>query len=1023
MTLFRHARVAPLAFVASFVACGQGTPAPVPPIAGSSSPASSGPPAHATEPPDEAVPSLRTGALAPVDVPGVLDLHVVGRFVGDGYETLAAQVSDLAQLEQVVVTVDAPPGLPAPLSFAFWPPETRWQASNGTGRVVWVRRPVATGPVTGDLFVPAGAPNLDSPGRHLHFRIADAATAKSDPAVKLKWLRALADHLSAGRGAWSAFATARLRSLADAEDPALHKKPSKPQPLPRARIAPTPPSHDELVELMDTTTGATAVQEALQQNRVLFLQQAAREKATVPIDQLKLPPIAHHPWAKMMTHLAPPPVEPLAADAPADFYYVRAASLPSLFHLLDQVDAWGTPAAHVLDERGEERDVAARYEAQLGLRRGPLTRALGPSVLGEVAVVGSDPYVKEGSDVTVLLRVKDRTLFGASLAATLGELEQAHGKLTRETRDHGGVPVSVARSADGAVRQQRATVGDVELVSNSGPALDVVLDTVKGSHPRLADEADFQFMLARDASTHADVLAYLGDRFVAEVVGPRQKVLEARREIALGELMGPGFAALLHGVVQGKSPAKVEDLFATGLLGKDEMTDASGAPIAWQPGAAATSSWGTPAAMTPLIDLPAPSMVTPSEKVSYERFASAYQSRWSRYIDPVALRVAFDEAARTVTADLRQLPLIEQTDYNEAADFVGAARFHARPIDRGARVVIGVGADSSTRRDLSHTLHGFGSHGHDLKLDWIGDWAAVGIADRGSLAQLLAAFDPQLPQRPVADEARHDPPLARLLTLPIYAELAVRSSAQAALALAALRLMANETIPGMFEWGEVDRHRDVPIVQIALKKDLTRELKGDAPEVDVYYAVTQGAFILTLQRWLLERLIDEQLDGTGPTSRDAPDGAAVDSTQLAVEIGSAPGKGLWSCVAWLLEQGVVEAGTARSRSAAEALFHGAPELAGNPAAIRALALAYLGATPTTPDGAAYAFSREGAVDPARGTAYAPIWPDAPVAGSPVAMIMDALTRVRTQEAFDDEGKDDAGKAMRSLHARATFGLR
>ena len=47
--------------------------------------------------------------------------------------------------------------------------------------------------------------------------------------------------------------------------------------------------------------------------------------------------------------------------------------------------------------------------------------------------------------------------------------EQAHGTLARETRNHDGVAVAVARSADGAVGQQRATIGDLELVSNSPP--------------------------------------------------------------------------------------------------------------------------------------------------------------------------------------------------------------------------------------------------------------------------------------------------------------------------------------------------------------------------------------------------------------------------------------------------------------------------------------------------------------------------------------------------------------------------
>ena len=1026
----RSALRASLVALVSVVACGEATPPPKPPAAPAPS-ASASVPVGAVEPPDEAIPTLRTGSIAPEEVPGVQDLHLFGRAVEGGTEILAAEmpsgpVAEWANVAyggatSTVVALDVPPGQPSPLSFVTQQ-TSQWESPPaGRPALLWVRRPVSSAPATGELFFAARTRSSAEPGRHVHFRITDTASKKNDPRVRIEWMRALADHVATWGGAWGTFASLRLRALAEAQDPARKKKPDHkpPRPLPRVRIAPTPPTHDELADLMETTTGETAVQEALQQNRVLFLQ-TAKEKPTVPLDQLKLPPIAHHPWAKMMAHLGAPPAEPLATMAPADFYYVRAASLPALFSLLDQVDEWGTPAGHLLDGRGEERDVAARYEAQLGLRRGPLTRALGPSVIGEVAVVGSDPYVKEGSDVTVLLRAKDRTLLSASLAGTLADLEKAHGALTHETRDHGGVTVSVSRSADGAVRQQRASAGDVEIVSNSARALDAVLDTVQGHHPKLADEPDFQFMLARDASVRGDVLAYMGDRFVSEVVGPRQKVLEARREIALGELMGPGFAALLYGVEQGKSPGKVDDLYASGLLGKDEMTHASGAPIAWQPGAAASSPWGTPAAMTPLIDLPAPAMVTPSEKASYERFARAYQSRWSAYIDPVALRVAFDDAAKTVTADLRELPLIDATDYNDVADFVGASRFNARPIDRGMRIVAGIGKDARMRRELTQDVRGFT---HDFKFDWVGDWVAAGAADRGSLAALLAATDDNLLQLPSADDVHrsHDPDVATIATLPVYVEVAVRSQVQAALAITALRVLADQTIPGMFDWGEVGKHRDVPIVQIELKNKLTRMLGGDAPPVDLYYAVTDGALIVTLQRWLIERLIDEQLDGAGPSVAEAS--AGPDATQMAVEIGSGPGKGLWSCLQWLLEEKVVEAGAAKSRGAAETLFHGAPEIAGDAAAVRALGLAYLGAAPVTPDGGVYAFAREGARDPARGTLYAPVWPAQPVAGSPVARVMDALARVRTQEAFDDEGKDDQGKTMRSLHARATFGLR
>jgi hypothetical protein len=1008
----RTARFALGGVIAWTAACGNAgvRPPPSAPVAASS--ASAGAPQEEREPPDGAVPKLSTGAILPVEDPTVRELRAVKRYVGEGYETLGVEVPEGISMP-LAASMDAAPGQVA--SVAFVQP-----APTGKSRTLWIRRAAVppAAPITGDLF--SNAEKGDSRhGRHYHFRIADPRALANEPSVRVEWLRALAQDLSHGYGreatAWSVFAASRVREIADRFDPATRK--GKPAPASHTVRAPAPSS--DLAELMETTTGATAVQEALQQNRPLFLR-AAGEKATVPIALLKPPSLSPHPWNAMLARVGKPPGEPLASSAPADFYYLRAADLSSLFRLLDQVDAWATPAANLFDGVVEDRSLASRYELELALRRGPLTRVLGPAVVGEVALVGSDPYVREGSDVTVVLRVTNRPLFDAALAAAQVELGKDHGTLSHVTREHGGVTVRMARSTDGAVIQQRASVaGDLELVSNSAASIDAVLDTCQGRHAKLADEPDFQFMLARDATTRADVLAYMGDRFVGEVVGPRQKVLEARRQIALGELMTPGFAALLYGRMQGTSPAKVEDLFATSLLRKEELTHKSGAPIAWQPGAAARSSWGTPAALTPLIDLPAPDRVSTSERAGYERFAHAYQERWSAYIDPVAVRIAFDarDKGQTMTVDLRELPLIDGTDYRDVADFVGNARFAVRGLGSGIRAIAGIGRDAELRQGLERSIRTFS--GHDLKLDWVGEWASIGLADRSEVASaLLRLAGDELPQRPQESDDSHGLDVAAIATLPLYAEIAVKSTAQAALALAALRVVAGETIPGMFEWGEVARHRDVSLVRIALKKELASGFADVGSDVSIFYAVSGGAIILTLQDWLLRRLIDEQLGGRGPTAGGAN---GLQTAQLSFEVDSAPGKGLWTALGWLLEKQVVDA-SARSANAAAALLRGAPEIAADAAAIRRLALAYFGAEPLTPDGAPYGLAKEGVRDAVRGTDHAPVWPDVPVAGSPVAKVIESLAGVRTEISFDDEGKD-GDKPMRSLHARAVFDVR
>src|SRR4029077_13569337 len=94
-----------------------------------------------------------------------------------------------------------------------------------------------------------------------------------------------------------------------------------------------------------------------------------------------------------------------------------------------------------LERSSESRDLAHRYETQLGLAQSALARALGKEVVGELAVVGSDPYLREGSDVTVLFRVKQRALFDAALAATMAAHAAKHGGVTQSVASRAGVDV------------------------------------------------------------------------------------------------------------------------------------------------------------------------------------------------------------------------------------------------------------------------------------------------------------------------------------------------------------------------------------------------------------------------------------------------------------------------------------------------------------------------------------------------------------------------------------------------------
>jgi hypothetical protein len=988
--------------------------------------ASSASAAVSTAPASELV-QLRTGRLEPGRHAQPLRGTVVARTTHGDQELLRVRFASTAETVQVgdglrwtVALASSGTQAQRPLVFMEHPGgAARGWGEPSTYAELWVRRPKSeTGrPISADAYREHSGRVR---GHHFRLDIPETSSASQSPGLVREWAEAFARHLRSLPGdrslpgyatsasAWHAFAADRILSA--------YAK-GQPQSVgPRLRRSEDRLS-SELMRLMETTTGATSIQAALQHDRPLYLE-AVKRPRTIPLGKVQAVRVTEHPFADMLHQLARPvPAEPLAEATPAEFYYLRFATLKALFAVVDQAEIWVTPAASIFSRRAEDYDVTERYTTALGVDRTQIARVLGPKVIAEVAVIGSDPYVREGSDVTMLFRVKSRPLFDQGLAAALARHEQRHGALARSKSRHAGVTISLSRSADGAVAQLRADRGELTVLSNSLAAIRRVIEAIRGTRRRLSDEPDFRFMLARDAGTRDDVLGYGGDRFVAEVVGPRQKILEARRQIALAELQTPGYAALLYGWVHGRRPTSRQEVLSSGLLRRDELTHHDGAAIDWKPGRAARSAWGTSRALTPLIDLPAPTRVSRSEQLAYEQFARSYERRWATYVDPFMLRLALEPAGarpEQMVAELRVMPLLRSRDLRDLVSMVGEARLRVPALGQGLRVLLGLGKDARVRQEVSRLRYGLPG-GRDLKFDWLGDWVMLGVDDHPVVTRVLAALADDLPQVPLSRaerrRQREQDALPIAAELPGYAVIGIRSRVGAALALTLARSKLVDAVEDI-EWGKVAEHNSIPLVRVRYR-DVCRP-RGRC-NIDTFYALTSRALVVALREETLRQVLDE-LEARPPAAEPhGPDG------QLVAELAPQPRGALWTVASWLLEAEALKSESS-SRTAAEVLLRGAPDLAHDSEALRELALVSFGAVPLTPDGAHYQLTPEGIADPARGTPFAPVWPAIPVAGSPVEALLQSLRSLRWETSFDDEGQTANGQQLRSLHVRATLAL-
>lgn len=833
---------------------------------------------------------------------------------------------------------------------------------------------------------------------------AEVGKPKVDRTLPQRWAAAMVEDLSQGSDSWwfppehpwFAFASARIQRVVGG----------------RSREARTgtrerPPS--DLARLMETTTASSALQEALQYDRGLGLP-TRTGRAAIPISALQPPTLEEHPFAQMQAKLprrsGDPETEPLAASVPADFWYLRFDDIRDMLRLLDEAEAWLTPIAHVLDRRAEARGLSKRYQRQLGLRRSGLAKKLGHTVIRRLAVVGSDPYLRDGSDVTFVFEVANHSIFDVELAKHMAGYEDSVPGITKTTRDYQGHTITHHGDPRGRVRQHRARIGDIQLVSNSAGAIERIIDAIDGKSPRLAGEADLQYMLARDP-VHSDVFAFVGDRFVASVVGPAQKIAQARRELAVSELLVPGYAALLYGWLQGEAPADLDALLRSKLLNKKDLVHGDGTKIAFEPGAAAHSMYGSPDGLTPLIDLPAPTKVTKDEQEAYNRFAASYQDYWRTFIDPIAVRMDLDAQGR-VTLDARVLPFIEGSTYRSTEDIVGHARVETPAIDDGVQSVWAVGDEARIRRELDQLADQMFSSSPQLRVGWLGNWVMLGALDRRGLTETHQWVEDEIQHRSTVSRAQQEKELwMRVGRLPVYAAAEVRNPAALVAMLGAMRTLVDQVAPGEIEWGEHSEHRGRSIVRVGVSSTSSdRMLAEMADAVALYYARSGGALILALDEDVLRTLIDRFEDGQVPRATDDP----TQGMQATVHARMSTGGPLWTSVLWLLQRSANEP-AAQARRHAEVLLRGQPDL--DATSLRALGLRYLGSYPLTPSGHSDFRIEHGMVsDPLHGSTFAPTHPALPVPGSPIETLMKRLESVRGDVAFDAEPLE-----ARSLHTR------
>ncbi len=424
---------------------------------------------------------------------------------------------------------------------------------------------------------------------------------------------------------------------------------------------------DRRPDLYAMTTGALAIQESLQLEEM-------REGRSIPSDHsvalstLKGPDIKSHPFAEMLQGRTPKTF-PVAALIPYDNYYCHFTSISKEIAASDLIKQWGASLLRSITVTARDSDLQSRYMDQVCIDISTLTRLLGDYVIGEIAITGGDPFLKEGSDVALIIEVKSRRVFNTMMNSHARNALKANSDAKVSDSKYEGIAIRSILTPDRRISSHSAYLGDYKVYSNSLDLLHLIINTYGKKRPSMAENPDFQYMRTIFPGTPEaeDGFIYMSDSFIRKLLSARWKIEAQRRIICQNHLRMIANAATMYRTEMRKK-AKIETLLEEKYLSaKVNRCPDNGTYTLDESGRAFCTVHNCLQYCTPISSV-ALNGAAKSEAADYRQFVRRYNNLWSRYFDPIGIRLSL---GNRIEAETCILPLIENSAYDRLREIIG----------------------------------------------------------------------------------------------------------------------------------------------------------------------------------------------------------------------------------------------------------------------------------------------------------------------------------------------------------------
>lgn len=337
---------------------------------------------------------------------------------------------------------------------------------------------------------------------------------------------------------------------------------------------------------------------------------------------------------------------------PIDQYFLHVNSMKTAVDLMDLSVQWGEGLLRLFTVNARDHHLREKYENQLCLKIDGLTKLFADGAISELAVTGSDFFIAEGTDVTIILGLKDPIAFQQTAAQWLAGVKAKHPDVSVREFNYRGHKVAARYTTDRMVSSFVVIKDRYAVYSNSHVAVRRIVDTMIGAAPNLHDATDYRYastILPPSADPQCAYL-YCSETFLKRLLSPAFKIGEKRRLQSFNNLVMLNNASLFYRLENGRSPTSLTDLVGGRFVNAQKVVCPHGGVYGFdvERDTCTSSLYNRIKYLTPLVELDV-LKISDQEQKEYDRYKKRYEAFWKQAFNPLAVRITVGATVKLET--------------------------------------------------------------------------------------------------------------------------------------------------------------------------------------------------------------------------------------------------------------------------------------------------------------------------------------------------------------------------------------